>query len=193
MGAVRRRRAVPRLLPALALAAVAGLASLAALLPAAPARGAGEASPARGLSLDSGGGTLTVNADEMSFSNQTGVLGFSGNVRVDRNGMRMEARRVTVTLERGGAGEGAGDGGGSAEKRKIRRMVAEGDVHFSYGDRTATAGRAEYDPVAGTVVLTEKPRVTEPTMTVEGKRITIDLATQESTVEGGAFTFTEGQ
>jgi len=189
MGAVRRRRAVPRLLPALALAAVAGLASLAALLPAAPARGAGEASPARGLSLDSGGGTLTVNADEMSFSNQTGVLGFSGNVRVDRNGMRMEARRVTVTLERGGAG----DGGGSAEKRKIRRMVAEGDVHFSYGDRTATAGRAEYDPVAGTVVLTEKPRVTEPTMTVEGKRITIDLATQESTVEGGAFTFTEGQ
>jgi len=137
--------------------------------------------PARTLSLE--GGTLTVNADRMSFSNQTGVLGFNGNVRVDRNGMRMHARQLTVTLER--------DGG--AEKRRIDHMVAEGDVTFTYGDRTATAGRAEYDPGKGTVVLTERPKVTEPTMTVVGKRITIDLTTQESTVEGGAFTFTEGQ
>lgn len=146
---------------------------------AGTAPAAGEAP--RTLSLE--GGTLSITSDEMSFSNQTGVLAFAGHVKVDRSGMTMQARRLTVTLE--------GEGGGT-ERRRIDRMVAEGEVVFTYGDRTATAGRAEYDPGAGTVVLTEKPRVTEPTMTVEGKRITIDLQTQESTVEGGAFTFTEG-
>jgi lipopolysaccharide transport protein LptA len=166
---VRRARAVlASLLLGLPLAVWSG---------AAPA--AGEAP--RTLSLE--GGTLTVTSDEMSFSNQTGVLAFAGNVKVDRSGMKMEARHLTVTLERDDAG---------TDKRRIDRMVAEGDVVFTYGDRTATAGRAEYDPAAGTVVLTEKPQVSEPTMTVQGKRITIDLETQESTVEGGAFTFTEG-
>jgi len=167
--------------PAVLLGLLLGIAAVFATGAAgAPDRAAAQ-EPARTLNLE--GGTLTVNADRMSFSNQTGVLGFNGNVRVDRNGMRMHARRLTVTLER--------DGGG-AEKRRIDHMVAEGDVTFTYGDRTATAGRAEYDPGKGTVVLTEKPKVTEPTMTVVGKRITIDLTTQESTVEGGAFTFTEG-
>jgi len=156
--------------------------ALGLLLALLPAGGAATGEVPRTLSLE--GGTLNVTADEMSFSNQTGLLAFDGNVKVDRNGMRMQARHLTVTLERDGAG---------TEKRRIQMMVAEGDVVFTYGDRTATAGRAEYDPGAGTVVLTDKPRVSEPTMTVEGKRITIDLATQESTVEGGAFTFTEGQ
>jgi lipopolysaccharide transport protein LptA len=170
--------------PAVLLALALGLAAVTATAAPGATTGAAAQEPARALALEGAGGTLTVNADRMAFSNQTGVLGFTGNVRVDRNGMRMQARHVTVTLERDGSG---------AEKRRIHNMVAEGDVTFTYGDRTATAGRAEYDPAAGTVVLTEKPKVTEPTMTVVGKRITIDLTTQESTVEGGAFTFTEGK
>jgi len=136
----------------------------------------------RTLSLEGKGGPLTVTADEMSFSNQTGRLGFVGKVNVERAGMKMKAERLTVTLAPGAT---------AGEKRTIERMVAEGDVTFLYGERTATAGRAEYDPGAETVVLTETPTVTDPSMTVVGRRITIDLATQESTVEGGAFTFSE--
>jgi lipopolysaccharide export system protein LptA len=136
------------------------------------------------MSLAGEGGPLTVTADEMSFSNQTGHLGFTGKVQVERGGMRMRAERLTVTLQP------ASDVG---QKRAIDRMVAEGEVTFTYGERTATAGRAEFDPGAETVVLTETPTVTDPGMSVVGRRITIDLATQESTVEGGAFTFTEGR
>lgn len=159
-------------------AALAGALVLAgaAVVPA-PAQGG-----PRTLTLGGEGGPLTVTADEMSFSNQTGRLGFVGSVQVERSGMRMKAQRLTVTL----APEAK-----AGAKRTIERMVAEGDVTFIYGGRTATAGRAEYDPGAATVVLTLTPTVTDPSMTVVGRRITIDLATQESTVEGGAFTFTE--
>jgi lipopolysaccharide transport protein LptA len=164
-------------------AARLALALAGALLLAGTATGTAPAqSVPRTLSLGSEGGPLTVTADEMSFSNQTGHLGFVGSVNVERAGMRMRAERLTVTL----APEDK-----AGEKRTIERMVAEGDVTFNYGGRTATAGRAEYDPKAETVVLTETPTVTDPSMTVVGRRITIDLATQESTVEGGAFTFTE--
>jgi lipopolysaccharide transport protein LptA len=164
-------------------AARLALAIAGGLLLAGPAIGSAPAQNVpRTLSLTDQGGPLTVTADEMSFSNQTGHLGFTGSVNVERAGMKMQAQRLTVTLQ---PEQKAG------EKRTIERMVAEGDVTFHYGERTATAGRAEYDPKAETVVLTEKPTVTDPTISVVGKRITIDLATQESTVEGGAFTFTE--
>jgi lipopolysaccharide transport protein LptA len=159
------------------------LAAAALVLAGAPAGAVpGAAEPPRSLSLEGDGGPLTVTADEMSFSNQTGVVDFTGHVIVVRSDMRMEARRLTVTLDRDGA----------RDARRIQSMVAEGEVTFTYGERTATAGRAEYDPLAATVVLTEKPRLADPAMTVEGTRITINLETQESTVEGGAFTFTEG-
>jgi lipopolysaccharide transport protein LptA len=160
-----------------AAAVAGGLLLAGAVAGPAPAQGM-----PRTMSLPGEGGPLTVTADEMSFSNQTGRLGFSGSVKVERAGMKMRAERLTVTL----APEASGD-----KKRAIDRMVAEGDVTFLYGERTATAGRAEYDPGAETVVLTETPTVKDPSMTVVGRKITIDLATQESTVEGGAFTFTE--
>lgn len=161
----------------LAAAVAGGLLLAGAAIGSAPAQGV-----PRTLSLQGDGGPLTVTADEMSFSNQTGRLGFVGSVKVERAGMKMRAERLSVTLAPGARDDG---------KRTIDRMVAEGDVTFLYGERTATAGRAEYDPKAETVVLTETPTVTDPSMTVVGRRITIDLATQESTVEGGAFTFTE--
>jgi lipopolysaccharide transport protein LptA len=161
----------------LAAVLAGGLVVAGAAAGLAPAQGG-----PRTLTLGGEGGPLTVTADEMSFSNQTGHLGFVGSVKVERAGMRMRAQRLTVTLAPGAS---------AGEKRTIERMVAEGEVTFIYGERTATAGRAEYDPVAAKVVLTETPTVTDPSMTVVGRRITIDLATQESTVEGGAFTFTE--
>lgn len=169
--------------PAAAGASIAALVLACALLAGAAVGPAAAQGTPHTLSLAGKGGPLTVTADEMSFSNQTGRLGFSGKVQVERDGMRMRAERVTVTLQP------AGDAG---QKRAIERMVAEGDVTFTYGERTATAGRAEFDPGAETVVLTETPTVSDPGMSVVGRRITIDLATQESTVEGGAFTFTEG-
>lgn len=132
--------------------------------------------------LQTRAGTITITAEQMSFSRTEGRILFSGNVKVVKNGYTMQADQVTVTLD---------DGEDTHSSRNIRSMVARHNVRFTFGDRIATAGRAEYDPKAETVVLTEAPRVEDKGMEVTGKRIIIDLATQESTVEGGAFTFTE--
>lgn len=132
--------------------------------------------------LQSGAGTITITAEQMSFSRQEGRILFSGNVKVVKDDYTMRAEQVTVTLDNGES---------TNNLRNIRSMVAKQNVRFTFGERIATAGRAEYDPKAETVVLTETPRVEDGGMEVTGKRIIIDLATQKSTVEGGAFTFTE--
>lgn len=133
--------------------------------------------------LDSGTGAVSVTADKMAFSNLEGIITFTGSVNVVKDAYTMQADRLEVTLE--GAPEG--------KRRDIGRMTAAGNVVFTYGERTATAGRAVYEPKAERVTLTEHPTLTDATVSVVGERITIDLATQESTVQGGEFTFTEGR
>ncbi len=138
------------------------------------------AEPARQV-LPMGNSTVTITAEKMSFANQTGEITFSGSVHVVRDDVELRAGRLLVTLQ-------PGEGG---KRRGIQQMVAEQEVQFSQGTRTASAGHAIYDPVAETVVLTDHPKVTDPSLEVVGTRITINLATQESTVDGGALTFTE--
>lgn len=132
--------------------------------------------------LSSKGGPVTIKADEMAFSGKSGKITFTGQVRVEQDGITLSADRIEVVLEGGLSGPDTG----------IRHMVAEGNVVFSQGERTATAGKAEYAPEAATVVLSMGPRVVDANMAVVGERITIDLNSGESTVEGGTFTFTEG-
>ena len=150
-----------------------------ALLAGHPAHAIGQESRSA-HTLATGGGPVTVTADTMAYANREGRLVFSGGVQVVREGYRMVSDRLEIDLT-----------DLESERREIRHMVAEGNVVFTYGERTANAGRAEYDPKAGTVVLTREPKLTDPRMEVVGEVITIDLATQESTVQGGAFTFTE--
>lgn len=166
--------AVTRLLPCAAL-----VLALLSTIPAGAAGAAGGAARAE-HTLSSGGTPLTVTADTMAYANREGRLVFSGGVQVVRDEYRMESDRLQIDLAEL-----------ESERRDIRHMVAEGNVVFIYGERTAHAGRAEYDPKAGTVVLTEEPKLSDPRMEVVGEVITIDLATQESTVQGGSFTFTE--
>ncbi|MFQ5508582.1 MAG: LptA/OstA family protein [Leptospirillia bacterium] len=134
-----------------------------------------------GISLGAEGGSVTVTADEMSFSGREGHINFSGNVRVEQSSHTFAAERVSVDLAESG----------QDKHRQITRMVAEGQVVLNYGDRTATAAHAVYDPNAGTVVLTGTPEVADPGMAIRGRRIIIDLATHTSKVEEGSFTFTE--
>ncbi|MDH4229159.1 MAG: hypothetical protein OEW11_05345 [Nitrospirota bacterium] len=131
---------------------------------------------------------VTVSADQMAYANRDGKLIFSGHVQVVREGQIMSSDRLEVSLDAAQAGPA---GEKSTPRRDVSRMVAEGNVVFEYGDRTARAGRAEYTPATATVVLTGTPKLSDPRMQVAGEVITIDLNTQESTVQGGSFTYTE--
>ena len=132
--------------------------------------------------LSTEGGPVTIKADEMAFSGKAGKVSFHGNVQVDQGDIQLTADRLEVTLE----------GGLSGPETGIRHMLAEGNVVFTQGNRRATAGKAEYRPEAATMVLSQAPRVVDTNMAVVGDRITIDLNSGESTVEGGTFTFSEG-
>jgi lipopolysaccharide export system protein LptA len=143
--------------------------------------------------LSAQGGPVTIHADEMAFSGQAQTVTFDGNVRVSQDDIRLTATRLEVTLIRasGSTANGNGSNSGNA-KSGIRHMVATGQVVFIQGERRATAKRAVYDPTAQTVVLSGNPNVTDTSMTVSGERITVHLDSGESTVEGGTFTFLEG-
>jgi len=160
------------------------LAGMLAIVPALSAPGSAAATDPVGQfqTLTTRGGPVTITAEQMSFANQSGRVTFSGQVQITRDDMTMRAQKVNVLLRTGDDGKGS---------RHIRRIVAEGSVVFIQGARRATAGRAEYDPETESVVLSESPTVTDDNLELVGRRITIDLATQKSTVEGGAFTFTE--
>ncbi len=164
---------VPRIMPITRWLALCLL--LLAPLPASAQGGARQV-------LATEGGPVTIKADEMAFSGKAGKVSFHGNVRVDQGDIRLAADTLVVTLEGGLSGPDTG----------IRHMVAEGNVVFTQGDRRATAGKAEYRPEAATMVLSQTPRVVDTNMAVVGDRITIDLNSGESTVEGGTFTFSEG-
>ncbi len=134
--------------------------------------------------LSTKSGAVTITAEELSLSGKQGRITFRRDVRVVQNHYRMEADQLVVTLA---------PTDGQMDRREIQHMVAIGNVTFMYGDRTANAGRAAYTPGTDQVVLTVNPKITGPGVTVAGELIRIDLKTQESTVEGGSFTFEEGQ
>jgi len=146
--------------------------------------------------LSAQGGPVTIHADEMAFSGQAQTVTFDGQVRVSQDDVRLSAQRLEVTLNRalGGTSNGEKDKKGEKDNGKagIQHMVATGDVVFIQGERRATAQQAVYDPTAQTVVLSGDPNVTDTSMTVSGERITVHLDSGESTVEGGTFTFLEG-
>jgi len=149
--------------------------------PAAPA-GAAVPTGAHQV-IQAKGGPVTIQADHMAYSGKAQTITFSGKVRVRQDNLTLTTQWLEVLLNRDGKG---GEGG-------IRQMVAKGDVVMSQNQRRASADHAVYDPTAQTVVLEGDPKVTDVNMTLAGERITIHLETGESTVEGGVFTFVEGE
>ncbi|RME40304.1 MAG: lipopolysaccharide transport periplasmic protein LptA, partial [Deltaproteobacteria bacterium] len=89
------------------------------------------------------------------------------------------ARQDTLTIHCGRLTVLYGEG------RQVRRIVAEQDVRILQGNRVATGERAVYDRSAGRIVLTGQPQVNQGDDFVSGEKITVDLDSRRSLVEGG--------
>lgn len=75
--------------------------------------------------------------------------------------------------------------GGTDTKRSIQKILADGGVIITTGDRKSSSDHAEYTSDDGKVVLTGTPQVQSPDGTVTGEKITFWRGQQKMDVESG--------
>jgi lipopolysaccharide export system protein LptA len=115
---------------------------------------------------------LTVDADKMERFGKASLVIFSGNVVARRDNSVQYADRVEVYMDEKGD--------------RIMRTVSTGSVRIITKDcRTGTAQRAEYFDLDQRVVLSGNARVWQDDNVVSGDTITIYMAQDRTTVEGG--------
>lgn len=109
--------------------------------------------PAKDSSASEETDNLSVTADtlDMDFANKKAV--FTGHVEVSDSRMTLKADHMDVYL---------------TPDDELKRIVATGNVviHEPASARRATAGKAIYDVVEGTVVLTDTPVIVDGENTV---------------------------
>jgi lipopolysaccharide export system protein LptA len=106
---------------------------------------------------------ITSNHLEMQGTEGKNYFYFSGDVLVKGTNLEIKCEELTVVSLREGP-EGATVGSIGA----IEKIVARGDVAIHQAGRSAFAGLAEVDPQAGTVVLSESPRIVDDEVEVQG-------------------------
>ena len=115
---------------------------------------------------------LTVDADKMERFGKASLVIFSGNVVARRDNSVQYADRVEVYMDEKGD--------------RVLRTVSTGAVRIITKDcRTGTAQRAEYYDLDQRVVLMGNARVWQDDNVVSGDTITIYMAQDRTTVEGG--------
>lgn len=100
---------------------------------------------------------------EMQGTAEKNYFYFSGNVEVKGTNLEINCEELTVVSLRDGP-EGATVGSIGA----IEEIVASGAVEIHQAGRSAYAGLAEVNPQAGTVVLSDNPRIVDDEVEVEG-------------------------
>ncbi len=162
--------------------------TLVACLFSAPPTGA-QAAPTKGADAPRGGdsgpegllstfsvagqrGPITIRAKEMEFDYRTRVLTYRGAVRVTQADVTLSSDRLRVTLD-------------SGPSKRLKEVVAEGDVQITQGDRHASGGRAVFDQEKRTVVLSDDAVLRDGPNEVTGERVVVYLDEERSVVEGG--------
>ena len=100
---------------------------------------------------------------EMQGTAEKNYFYFTGDVQVTGTNLEIGCEELTVISLREGP-EGATIGNIGA----IEQIVARGNVEIHQAGRSAYAGLAEVDPKAGTVVLSDNPKVVDDEVEVTG-------------------------
>ncbi len=100
---------------------------------------------------------------EMQGTPSRNFFYFTGSVEVKGTNLTLRCEELTVVSAREGP-EGATIGRIGA----IEEIVARGNVVIRQAGRTAYAGRADVNPRAGTVVLSDHPRIVDGEVEVTG-------------------------
>ncbi len=112
---------------------------------------------------------------------------FIGNVLVAQGDTTMKSKTLDVYYEQQEAGSADGKPGqpGSGGSQQIRRLEAKGGVVVSQKEQTATGDTGVFDMKSNTVMLLGSVVITQGPQVIRGERLTVDLTTGVSHVEGG--------
>ncbi len=106
---------------------------------------------------------ITSERLEMQGTAERNYFYFTGDVEVKGTNLQILCEELTVVAMREGPEEAT-----IGKLEAIDGIVASGDVVIHQAGRSAYAGRAEVDPRAGTVTLSEEPRIIDGDVEVEG-------------------------
>lgn len=123
---------------------------------------------------------IEIAADALEVRQADQVAVFSGHVDATQGDMRLQASELQVHYS-----SGSGTGG------EISRIDASGNVHVSSATETARGDRAVYNVLQEQVTMEGNVVLTQGTNVIQGDRLTIDLASGHSRIEGGASVVTE--
>lgn len=123
------------------------------------------------------GQELDVTADQMTFDSKTHTFVFENNVHVRRCDMTLKCDRLRVMND--------------AQKNRVERIVATGNVRMQQGVRRVQAERAEYFDAEQKLVLTGQPRAWDPVEQNElsGDEMVVYLATEKLVVNQARVLF----
>jgi lipopolysaccharide export system protein LptA len=110
---------------------------------------------------------------------------FLGNVLVAQGDTTMKSKTLDVYYDQDGTpGDAKAAQPGPAGQQQIRRLEAKGGVIVTQKDQTATGETGVFDMQANTVTLIGSVVITQGQQVIKGDRLTVDLTTGVSHVEG---------
>ncbi len=127
---------------------------------------------ARNLELADVPSPIDISADRLEFNYGQGTLRYEGNVTVDHAGAKIRARSLEVSFEPEG-------------NRSLKKITARGGVEVLHKDESARGELAEYDPKAGTIVLSDNARLGSGPNSLAGEKVIVYLNERRAVVLGG--------
>ncbi len=129
---------------------------------------------------------VKIDAASLEVRDKNKIATFSGNVRVVQGDTTLRCKSLAVFYDQDGAGNAmTAAKPGPAGQQRIRRLEARGGVVVTQKDQTATGDLGAFDMASNTVTLTGNVVVTQGQSILRGQRLTVNLATGVSQVEGG--------
>ena len=107
--------------------------------------------------VKAGEDVTVITSEKLTFDYGKSYAVFEEKVVVTDPGMRLTTDRLAVWFNEDG---------------EVTQIKAEGNVHITQDDKTATSGEATYDVLTGKIVLTKEPRLQRGLHYLEGTTIT---------------------
>jgi len=168
--------------------AAAGMLALVLLVaPAAAQTTTGTPNALQGFSINRDK-PVQITSTTLEVRDKEKKATFIGNVLMAQGDTTMKSRTLDVYYEQDSSSSDSKDSKTvlpGATGSQIRLLEARGNVVVTQKDQTATGDTGIYDMRANTVMLIGNVVITQGPQVIRGERLTTDLTTSVSHVEGG--------
>jgi len=165
--------------PDFGLAAFALLVTLSVLAPLSHRANASEESTKPSKKGDQGpfkldsGKPIFITSDRMEADRKKSIITYSGRVVAVQGDMTMNSANLSASY--------------SEDMKKVKEIIAEGNVRIVQGDREATGAKSVFNGDAQTITLTGSPAVVKQgNNEVSGSRIVFYIEEDRAIAEGGS-------